>query len=140
MPAGGVKTTRLRKCACPGCGYVARISRSWLQHGLPGCPCGKRLLPTDLDDILEAEASGHVTADELTTHAEYQCYHRNVCSVLHGQAGPARKYGADHLRSPDEIAVERVHQLRALEAHEARHAALAAHAFGGAKTPDPMPF
>jgi hypothetical protein len=64
MP-GTVKTTRLRKCACADCGYVARISRTWLERGLPGCPCGGRLVPAELEDALAAHAAGHLTDAEL---------------------------------------------------------------------------
>lgn len=34
------QTTRLCKVVCPGCGYTARITRKWLEVGLPTCPCG----------------------------------------------------------------------------------------------------
>jgi hypothetical protein len=139
MP-GTVKTTRLRKCECAGCGYVARISRTWLSRGLPGCPCGERLIPTDLDDVLAALDAGHVATADLDSHAEYVTYQRAMASALHGQAPRALKYGSDHLRSPEEIALLKVRAIRDLAAHDARHAALRAHAFGGATTPDEMPF
>lgn len=38
-------TCRLRKVICPDCGYTARVARSWISVGLPGCPCGGRLEP-----------------------------------------------------------------------------------------------
>lgn len=34
------ETTRLRKAQCPGCGYVIRVTREWIGHGLPECACG----------------------------------------------------------------------------------------------------
>lgn len=40
-PGTGIKkqTTRLVKAECPGCGYVARITRKWIDEvGLPICP------------------------------------------------------------------------------------------------------
>jgi hypothetical protein len=41
-PAGigrKVQTSRLLKCECPTCGYVARITRQWIETaGLPICP------------------------------------------------------------------------------------------------------
>ena len=37
------QTTRQRKAECPECGYVARISRKWLDIGLPTCPCGTEM-------------------------------------------------------------------------------------------------
>lgn len=41
---------RLRKVQCGACGYTARVTRSWLEIGLPGCPCGGQLEPTDTAD------------------------------------------------------------------------------------------
>lgn len=35
------QTTRHIKCVCPECGYVARITRKWINAGCPACPCGK---------------------------------------------------------------------------------------------------
>ncbi len=32
--------TRMLKCECPSCGYVARITKKWIAIGLPTCPCG----------------------------------------------------------------------------------------------------
>jgi hypothetical protein len=36
-----VQTTRLLKITCPGCGYTARVTRQWIETGLPVCPCGQ---------------------------------------------------------------------------------------------------
>ena len=44
-------TCRLRKVQCEECGYTARITRSWLTVGLPGCPCGGELRPTEPADL-----------------------------------------------------------------------------------------
>jgi hypothetical protein len=144
MP-GTVKTTRLRKCECAGCGYVARVSRTWLQRGLLACPCGGQLVPTDLDDVLGALDAGYVTAADLETHAEYVTYTRAAASAARGQAGRSAKWGAvaadgTPWQTPEEIALVKVRAIRDLAAHDARHAALAAHAFGGPKTEDPIPF
>jgi hypothetical protein len=147
MP-GTVKTTRLRKCECPECGYVARVSRTWLQRGLLECPCGGRLVPADLDDVLAAVDAGHVTDLELEQHDEYALYMRELRRIEHGRAGKGAKWGAlaqaqaktrDGRMSDGELALSRVETARALAAHQARHAALNAHAFGGA-TNDEMPF
>jgi hypothetical protein len=144
MP-GTVKTTRLRKCECPDCGYVARISRTWLAVAIQPCHCGGRLIPTDLDDVLAALDAGHVTATDLEQHAEYVTYQRAAASAARGQAGRSAKWGAitkdgAPWQTPEEIALVKVRAIRDLAAHEARHAALKAHAFGGAITPDEMPF
>ena len=42
-PGEGVvkkQTTRMLKIACPGCGWTARTTAKWIEHGLPTCPCG----------------------------------------------------------------------------------------------------
>jgi hypothetical protein len=44
------ESCRLRKCACPRCGYVARITRLWLRVGLLRCPCGGVLIPAAAED------------------------------------------------------------------------------------------
>jgi hypothetical protein len=45
------QSTRLLKIVCPACGYTARTTRQWLDHGLPTCPCGTRMA-----QALQAEA------------------------------------------------------------------------------------
>lgn len=44
MPKQG---TRLLKVECPECGYTVRITRKWLDVGLPTCPCGTEMLEVD---------------------------------------------------------------------------------------------
>jgi hypothetical protein len=41
----GKKTqgTRLIKITCPQCGYTARTTASWIEQGLPTCPCGETM-------------------------------------------------------------------------------------------------
>lgn len=34
------QSTRMLKLQCPGCGYVIRTTRTWLEHGIPVCCCG----------------------------------------------------------------------------------------------------
>lgn len=60
MPAKS--SCRLRKVACSDCGYTARITRSWLEVGLPGCPCGGELEPTAPADLAFI---GRITADDM---------------------------------------------------------------------------
>jgi hypothetical protein len=39
------QTTRMVKCECPDCGYIARTSRVHLEaHGAPICPCNKEVM------------------------------------------------------------------------------------------------
>jgi len=141
---GTVKTTRLRKVQCE-CGNVARQSRAALSRGLLTCPCGSRLVPTDLDDVLTALEAGHVTSADLAEHAEYVTFERARASAAAGQASRSAKWGpvspdGSDWQSPDEIALRKVRVARDLLAHEARHAALRAHAFGGPVVPDEIPF
>jgi hypothetical protein len=35
----------MRKVACPDCGYTVRMARSWMERGLPVCPCGQAMEP-----------------------------------------------------------------------------------------------
>lgn len=35
--------TRLQRVECPSCGYLARITRYWLEIGAPSCPCGSEM-------------------------------------------------------------------------------------------------
>lgn len=39
--------TRMLKIACPKCGYTVRTTRKWIDHGLPTCPCGKKMRRAD---------------------------------------------------------------------------------------------
>jgi len=42
--AGAKQTTRLVKCVCPDCGYTIRVTRKWLDTGLPYCACQTRFV------------------------------------------------------------------------------------------------
>jgi len=35
--------TRLLKVVCPECGYTERVTRKWLDVGLPVCPCDEEM-------------------------------------------------------------------------------------------------
>lgn len=39
-----VQSTRLLKVQCPKEGYVARITRKWIDYGLPTCPKGHKMV------------------------------------------------------------------------------------------------
>lgn len=43
--------SRLRKVACEDCGYTIRVTRSWMDQGLPSCPCGGRMVPESGADL-----------------------------------------------------------------------------------------
>ena len=38
-----VQTTRQLKVVCPECEYTARITKKWIEVGLPTCPCGTQM-------------------------------------------------------------------------------------------------
>jgi hypothetical protein len=60
---GTPKTTRLRRLDCAdGCGYTIRLSRRWMDAGLPSCPCGGLLVPAAIEDADRALERGHLTA------------------------------------------------------------------------------
>jgi hypothetical protein len=48
---GTAATTRQRKVSCPDCGYTVRMARSWMQVGLPVCPCGEEMRPDSPADL-----------------------------------------------------------------------------------------
>jgi len=44
LESGVVKQpTRMLKLVCPGCGYIVRTSKKWVDRGLPTCYCGIEL-------------------------------------------------------------------------------------------------
>jgi len=50
--------TRLRKVACPDCGYTIRMARSWMTQGMPVCPCGCEMRPDAPADVAFAGLIG----------------------------------------------------------------------------------
>ena len=89
--------TRLRKVACPDCGYTARICRSWLAVGLPGCPCGGRLEPESPADRAYAGLLG----PEDVSQAQWNAICRdNGWDIMrnHGQHARSRPTGASVLQ------------------------------------------
>lgn len=46
-----VQTTRMKKCSCESCGYVARTVQKWLDEiGAPICPCNKQQMKIELPE------------------------------------------------------------------------------------------
>lgn len=43
--------SRNRKVSCPGCGYTVRMARSWMDRGMPTCPCGNTMRPESPADL-----------------------------------------------------------------------------------------
>lgn len=44
---GPKQSTRMLKVECPECGYIVRTSAKWLEIGLPLCPDGDTMLPSE---------------------------------------------------------------------------------------------
>ena len=45
------QSTRLVRAECPGCGYVIRTTRKWIEEaGLPTCPCGMVFKQSDVGE------------------------------------------------------------------------------------------
>lgn len=56
----------MRKASCPFCGYTLRVSREWIAHGLPVCPCGAQIEPECLHDrIVAPGAVGELAWSQL---------------------------------------------------------------------------
>src|SRR3954447_12472537 len=47
-------TCRMRKAECRGCGYVIRVTATWMAKGLPSCPCGETMEARCLEDRMVA--------------------------------------------------------------------------------------
>lgn len=78
---GTARTTRLRKVACPGCGFHFRASRAQVRRvGLGPCwGCGERMTCPDLDDLAtiapddpELVAAFHAADDYARRSVEQQ--------------------------------------------------------------------
>ncbi len=44
------QSTRMKKITCSACGYTARTTAKWLEHGTPVCPCGTKMTAEDSAD------------------------------------------------------------------------------------------
>ena len=44
------QTTRMLKCTCPKCGYLARVTRVWLDIGAPICPTHKIVMDYETEE------------------------------------------------------------------------------------------
>lgn len=119
-PVGTPKTQRLRKLECDaGCDYIAYVSRRWIAAGLPDCPCGGRLWPSDPDD-----AALVLSAEELAEHPAVRAYNAKVASVRKGRGPNVQKFGDAHLKSPDELAAEHCERDRRAMARARQLAAI----------------
>jgi hypothetical protein len=132
---GTPKTTRLRRLDCAdGCGYTIRLSRKWLDVGLPSCPCGGLLVPAAIEDADRALERGHLTVAQYDSIPEVAELHHHLAGIAHGRSGS--KDAGTNLA----LAHDRLYRSRASEAYARRLAALEPHRFGGAPSTDDMPF
>jgi hypothetical protein len=143
---GTPKTTRLRRLDCAdGCGYTVRLSRKWLDVGLPSCPCGGLLVPAAIEDADRVLECGHLTAAQYDAIPEVAELHHHLAGIAHGRAG-SKDAGtslartAQGRKSDTALAHDRLYRSRASEAYARRLAALEPHRFGGAPSTDDMPF
>lgn len=63
-----MSTIRLRKVHCSECGYVVRMSRTWIAVGLPNCPnpaCLAFGAPLECADPADAVECGLLSLDDL---------------------------------------------------------------------------
>lgn len=60
------QTTRMYKAECPSCGYTLRLTRRWIAHGLPTCPCGTPLEREDAELDREPLTMVEQTTEFLT--------------------------------------------------------------------------
>jgi hypothetical protein len=143
---GTPKTTRLRRLDCAdGCGYTIRLSRRWMDAGLPSCPCGGLLVPAAIEDADRALERGHLTVAEYNAIPEVAELHHHLASIAQGRSG-SKDAGTELARtakgrqSDTALAHDRLYKARAAEAYARRLAALEPHRFGGAPSTDDMPF
>jgi hypothetical protein len=143
---GTPKTTRLRRLDCAdGCGYTIRLSRKWLDAGLPSCPCGGLLVPAAIEDADRALERGHLTTAQYEVTPEVAELNRELESIRIGRAG-SKDAGTPLARTAKgrqldiALAHDRLYKSRASEAYARRLAALEPHRFGGAPSTDDMPF
>jgi hypothetical protein len=143
---GATTTTRLRRLDCAdGCGYTIRLSRRWMDAGLPSCPCGGLLVPAAIEDADRALEHGHLTVAQYDSIPEVAELHHHLAGIAHGRSG-SKDAGTSLARTADgrkpdlALAHDRLYRSRASEAYARRLAALEPHRFGGAPSTDDMPF
>ena len=61
------QTTRMRKIACPSCGYTCRAASKWVARGLPTCPCGTNMLAVA---VVEVPTPPITTEDEPSNYLQ----------------------------------------------------------------------
>ena len=52
------QTTRMKKCECEDCGYIARTVQKWLEIGAPICPCNKKPMKIELAGETDSPEEG----------------------------------------------------------------------------------
>jgi hypothetical protein len=84
---GTAATTRQRKVTCPDCGYTVRMARSWMQRGLPVCPCGTKMEPE-----LAADRAflGMIGPEDMTQAAWNAICRENGWDIMRNRGQAAR--------------------------------------------------
>lgn len=106
---GRKQGTRLIKVSCPDCGYIneagngytTRITMSWIEVGLPTCPCGQQLEVTDKNvdvDVIalrpvESSATYAVPGPDGEPENRFQI--RRVSSDHFGETWTVLDFGPD---------------------------------------------
>lgn len=105
----------LKRTACEHqCGCIAYMTLAQLERfGLPGCPCGARLVPEDLE--VAAAVMGRDAVETLPVWEEFV---REASSVEHGQMSHIRR--GRQVRDSSAVADDRLAQRRKSEAHARR--------------------
>lgn len=103
------RTVRNRRFECERCTFAFRASRSMIrEHGFPTCACGGRVLPVELDDVLEL-----LDGPELESHPVYAAYMAKCESVTRGQIWRGGSRAVDRgvqFRDPTIVATEHLHR------------------------------
>lgn len=71
--------TRMLKVTCPECGYTVRTTATWIEQGLPTCPCGTDMEIPDPD--APKPDPGATLAEVLTGDAPFKRHARHKASV-----------------------------------------------------------
>ena len=87
---GSSSTCRLRKVSCPDCGYVVRMTRSWMAQGFPQCPCGGMMQP---DSPADLAFLGMIGPDDMGLAAWNAICRENGWAITRN-AGTAKQHGS----------------------------------------------
>jgi hypothetical protein len=90
-------TCRLRKVQCDRCGCVCRMTRSWMERGLPTCGCGGQMLPTSPADLAFI---GAVTSADMSQAAWNAICRENGWDLTRNQGQASRRLSEPAIHAP----------------------------------------